>query len=185
MRRRRLARLTALGENGPSSVSPPQTPISQSPINNSVRAQSPLQFEAAPKTPVDEKSEDLLKKHIAIEKNLDGQERFEKSETKYENTFQVPSKPIDINVPSSSKRASRPPQRSDSETSSTHMEVDEVSAEKLGGNTDIDSGIENMEVCTLFLFNFTSDSCHSHSMCAMKLQTEKPYFLQSNNLIKS
>lgn len=38
--------------------------------------------------------------------------------------------------------------RSDSETSSIHMEVDEVSgcADKVAGNTDIDSGFENMEV---------------------------------------
>lgn len=138
MRRRRLARLADLGAN--NSISPPTTPVSQSPINNSIRAQSPLQFEAAPKTPIDEKSEDDLKKDTVI----DTKEQFD--EKKFENTFQVPSKPIDINVPSSSKCTPRPPQRSDSETSSTHMEVDEVSAEKLGGNTDIDSGIENMEV---------------------------------------
>lgn len=111
-----------------------------------MRAQSPLQFESAPKTPLEDKNEDLLKKHLT-DKNLNGSDKYEENDKKYECTFQVPSKPIDINVPSSSKRATRPPQRSDSETSSTHMEVDEVSAEKLGGNTDIDSGIENMEVC--------------------------------------
>lgn len=129
-----------MDENSPSSVSPPLTPTSQT---NSVRAQSPLQFESAPKTPIDEKNEEILKRHI-IEKNGELKEQFD--EKKYENTFQVPSKPIDINAPSSSTRGPRPPQRSDSETSSTHMEVDEVSTEKLGGNTDIDSGIENMEV---------------------------------------
>lgn len=126
-----------------NSVSPPLTPVSQSPLNNSARAQSPLQFEAAPKTPIDEKSEEILRKHV-LEKNADLKEQFD--EKNFENTFQVPSKPIDITVPSSSKRGPRVPQRSDSETSSTHMEVDEVGAEKLGGNTDIDSGIENMEV---------------------------------------
>lgn len=65
---------------------------------------------------------------------------------KFEGVFQVPSKPIDM--PSSSRHNRQPPQRSDSETSSIHMEVDEASgtAEKTAGNTDIDSGIENMEV---------------------------------------
>lgn len=80
---------------------------------------------------------------------VDKQSFQEKLETKLEGVFQVPSKPIDINLPSSS-RHNRPPQRSDSETSSIHMEVDEASGygDKIGGNTDIDSGIENMEVST-------------------------------------
>lgn len=68
-----------------------------------------------------------------------------------EGVFKEPTKPIDINMPSSSKGRERrppPPQRSDSENSSTHMEVDEVGScnDKTGGNTDIDSGFENMEV---------------------------------------
>lgn len=146
MRRRRLARLTGFGNNSlTNSISPPPTPISQSPISNLIREQSPLQFEAAPKTPIEDKCPDL-QKDIDSAKCIEGKSQFE--EKKFENVFQVPSKPIDINVPSSSKPREHPraPQRSDSETSSIHMEVDEVSAEKIGGNTDIDSGIENMEV---------------------------------------
>lgn len=68
-------------------------------------------------------------------------------QNKFDGVFQIPSKPID--VPSCSRQnRPPPPQRSDSETSSIHMEVDEASgtAEKTAGNTDIDSGIENMEV---------------------------------------
>lgn len=65
-------------------------------------------------------------------------------QNRFDGVFQVPSKPID--VPASSSRHNRqPPQRSDSETSSIHMEVDEASG-KTAANTDIDSGIENMEV---------------------------------------
>lgn len=72
-----------------------------------------------------------------------------------EGVFQVPSKPIDINLPSSSQH-NRPPQRSDSETSSIHMEVDEASGygDKAGANTDIDSGIENMEVGYVLISNY-------------------------------
>lgn len=70
--------------------------------------------------------------------------------------FQVPSLPIEVPSGSKCHPSSRgPPQRSDSETSSTHMEVDEVGS--CGGdktaNMDFDSGIENMEV-TRCLQNF-------------------------------
>lgn len=79
----------------------------------------------------------------------DNLETNEQERPKSDGIFKEPSKPIDIHMPSSSKGRSRaPPQRSDSETSSIHMEVDEVSgcADKIGANTDIDSGFENMEV---------------------------------------
>ncbi|KAJ8923221.1 hypothetical protein NQ315_001776, partial [Exocentrus adspersus] len=139
IRRRRLARLTARDNISPSSsVSPPVTPISQSPIIN--RNQSPPTFDIQT-SPTEEKSfSDIGKPQIDnVEGNLQ----------KPDGVFKEPSKPIDINMPSSSKSRSRaPPQRSDSETSSIHMEVDEVSgcADKVGANTDIDSGFENMEV---------------------------------------
>ncbi|KAG5860813.1 hypothetical protein JTB14_026902 [Gonioctena quinquepunctata] len=136
IRRRRLARLTSQDNASPSSsVSPPFTPISQSPIMP-IRTQSPVVFESQI-TP----TEDL---------NYDTTEMKETDfAIKSEDIFKKPSEPIDINIPSSSKGRSRaPPQRSDSETSSTHMEVDEASgcADKIGANTDIDSGFENMEV---------------------------------------
>lgn len=80
-----------------------------------------------------------------------------KGERTSDGAFQIPSKPID--VPCSTRQRSRPPpQRSDSDTSSTHMEVDECveSIDKIGGgNTDIDSGFENMEASFIFLkFDF-------------------------------
>ncbi|KAK9693335.1 Ubiquitin elongating factor core [Popillia japonica] len=150
IRRRRLARLGGFNNNSTAnSVSPPTTPISQSP-NNAVRTESPL-FDI-PKTPLDEKCPDVLNNsNNKLEtKPLEETEKKDNyDEQKFDNVFQIPSKPIDINVPSSSKHRSRqPPQRSDSETSSIHMEVDEVSGcmDKAGANTDIDSGIENMEV---------------------------------------
>ncbi|XP_074037947.1 ubiquitination factor E4B [Leptinotarsa decemlineata] len=135
IRRRRLARLTTRENVSPSSsVSPPITPMSQSPVMP-LRTQSPLVFESNSSATEDPKLET---------KNM---------KDDYENptreTFKKPSKPIDISMPSSSKTRFRAPlQRSDSETSSTHMEVDEVSgyADKVGANTDIDSGFENMEV---------------------------------------
>lgn len=104
-----------------------------------------------PKTSIEEKCADVLNDDEKLEaKPLEEGEKSESSEDqKFDNVFQIPSKPIDISVPSSSKHRSRqPPQRSDSETSSIHMEVDEVSGciDKAGANTDIDSGIENMEV---------------------------------------
>ncbi|KRT81780.1 hypothetical protein AMK59_5523 [Oryctes borbonicus] len=152
IRRRRLARLAGCNNNSPSnSISPPTTPISQSP-GNAVRTESPL-FDT-PKTPIDDKctADVLNNSNNKLEnKPLEQAEKKENyDEQKFDNVFQIPSKPIDINVPSSSKHRSRqPPQRSDSETSSIHMEVDEASGciDKAGGaNTDIDSGIENMEV---------------------------------------
>jgi hypothetical protein len=136
MRRRRLARLAVLDNVSPSnSVSPPITPISQSPIGTS-QTQSP------PSTPIDDKCFAEVNKRANDD---DKEATYEQA--KCDGVFQVPSKPIDM--PSSSKNRTRaPPQRSDSETSSIHMEVDEVSgcADKAGANTDIDSGFENMEV---------------------------------------
>lgn len=132
MRRRRLARLAVLDNVPPSNfMSPPITPISQSPVNLN-------QNQSPPSTPIDDKCFSDIDKAL----NEDSKE-----EGGLEGVFQMPSKPIDM--PSSSKVRSRaPPQRSDSETSSIHMEVDEVSvcADKTGANTDIDSGFENMEV---------------------------------------
>lgn len=136
IRRRRLARLTAHDNTSPSgSVSPPITPFSQSP-NISSQLQSSAIFEShneqlETKSPID-KVETECEIHLkAIA----------------EGVFKEPSQPIDINRPSSS-RSRAPPQRSDSETSSTHMEVDDASgsADKQTVNTDIDSGFENMEV---------------------------------------
>ncbi|XP_017783423.1 PREDICTED: ubiquitin conjugation factor E4 B isoform X1 [Nicrophorus vespilloides] len=134
IRKRRLARLGgSAGFGGTStSTSPPATPISQSPNNNiGVQQKEGNNGEAA--------------LEIECPMNVEMKEDITR---KYENVFQVPSKPIDIGVACGSRTRTRPPpQRSDSETSSIHMEVDEVSGEKVGGgNTDIDSGIENMEV---------------------------------------
>lgn len=130
IRRRRLARLAALESNlSSSSISPPTTPISQSPLN--VRNQSPLVFNS--------QSDEKLNKDNDVEQSENDQ--------KFQD-FQIPSKPIDMPSGSTIREYRRnPPQRSDSETSSIHMEVDEVGgcADKTV-NTDIDSGIENMEV---------------------------------------
>ncbi|XP_018324068.1 ubiquitin conjugation factor E4 B isoform X2 [Agrilus planipennis] len=149
IRKRRLARLAALGNDSPSSLtSPPNTPISQSPLSGGLRNQSPLNFDSPTGTPIEEKCLDLKPKPKLLEEEDKAKtsQCFDcKVDQKFEGVFQIPSKPIDM--PSSSKHARHLPQRSDSETSSIHMEVDEASgcAEK-GGNTDIDSGIENMEV---------------------------------------
>ncbi|XP_022906656.1 ubiquitin conjugation factor E4 B [Onthophagus taurus] len=125
IRRRRLARLGGFTPSPSGSVSPPITPLSQSP---GIRT-------------------DSIDSEI-VRSPTDGPEGSKESSE--EHIFQVPSKPIDINAPSGSKQRSRPPppQRSDSDTSSTHMEVDEVGGcgDKTVLNTDFDSGIENMEV---------------------------------------
>lgn len=124
------------GGSPSSSLSPPLTPVPQSPISTS----SKNQFET-PTTPIDEKCPNVESANSSPPVVLEKPEQ-----NRIDGIFQVPSKPID--VPSCSKHNRQPPQRSDSETSSIHMEVDEVSgtAEKTAGNTDIDSGIENMEV---------------------------------------
>lgn len=64
----------------------------------------------------------------------------------HDGVFVVPDKPSASSSRAiSAIRAGQT--RSDSEASSIHMEVDETSAcTEKGGNTDIDSGIENMEV---------------------------------------
>lgn len=128
--------MAALESGSPSSsLSPPLTPIPQSPVSTTIKNQ----FET-PTTPIDEKCPNVESA------NSSPQVLDKPEQNRFEGVFQVPSKPID--VPSSSRHNRQPPQRSDSETSSIHMEVDEVSgtAEKTAGNTDIDSGIENMEV---------------------------------------
>ncbi|CAH1109977.1 unnamed protein product [Psylliodes chrysocephalus] len=138
IRRRRLARLTARESTSPStSLSPPITPTSQSPINS----------------PLIQISENFRSNVNPLEKPkqtpLDTDSKTADLEKKTGDVFKEPSKPIDINMPSSSKGRSRaPPQRSDSETSSIHMEVDDniSGADKISANTDIDSGFENMEV---------------------------------------
>ncbi|KAF7278364.1 hypothetical protein GWI33_008496 [Rhynchophorus ferrugineus] len=151
IRRRRLARLAALESGSPSnSISPPITPISQSPMSTT-QGQSPPVFESQSSS-LDNKffsvvgSQDMRKDNkFSVENGKDK----DKSQMEGAGVFKEPSKPIDIQMPSSSKQRSRaPPVRSDSETSSIHMEVDEASgcADKMGGNTDIDSGFENMEV---------------------------------------
>ncbi|XP_057653177.1 ubiquitin conjugation factor E4 B [Diorhabda carinulata] len=137
IRRRRLARLTARGSTSPSnSLSPPITPTSQSPINTNL-VHIPVNFQTTPNPLDDSKSDD-------VNSELKNPETDKKADV-----FKEPTKPIDINMPSSSKSRSRaPPQRSDSETSSIHMEVDDIGggADKICANTDIDSGFENMEV---------------------------------------
>nr|CAH7740032.1 unnamed protein product [Callosobruchus chinensis] len=142
IRRRRLARLAARESCSPSSsVSPPVTPISQSPIISN-RTQSPLAFESQG-TPTEEKT--------FPEGKYAGDNAIEGTKSTIRGVFKEPSAPIPIDMPSGSAktRPRGPPQRSDSETSSIHMEVDETacgSVDKLMGNTDIDSGFENMEV---------------------------------------
>ncbi|CAH1129076.1 unnamed protein product [Ceutorhynchus assimilis] len=150
IRRRRLARLTA-SNNSPSStsVSPLATPISQSPMSTT-QDQSPPIFESQPGS--------LENKFFAPTNGTVQAQKKDNSkgaEKVIEGVFKEPSKPIDIQMPSSSKQRSRaPPVRSDSETSSIHMEVDEASgsADKISANTDIDSGFENMEVDESDLF---------------------------------
>lgn len=132
-----MARLTAHGTTSPSgSVSPPVTPYSQSPTIPNQR-QSPPIFESQIETPEGKSTAD----------KGEPPEAGQTQDISTEGVFKEPSKPIDINRPSSS-RSRAPPQRSDSETSSTHMEVDDASGsvDKQTGNTDIDSGFENMEV---------------------------------------
>ncbi|KAK5641761.1 hypothetical protein RI129_010308 [Pyrocoelia pectoralis] len=131
IRRRRLARLAALENNSPSSsTSPPTTPISQSPLS-SLRNQNSSSC-----------GDEKLNKD-----NGEVSDQMEAAENKFQG-FQMPTKPIDMPSSSTVREYRRhPPQRSDSETSSIHMEVDEAGgcADKTA-NTDIDSGIENMEV---------------------------------------
>lgn len=152
IRRRRLARLAALESGSPSnSISPPITPISQSPMSTT-QGQSPPVFESQGNSLENKFFSSQNTGSSGVRKdNNDGEAVIEKEKEKpqVDGIFKEPSKPIDIQIPSSSKQRSRaPPVRSDSETSSIHMEVDEVSGcvDKIGGNTDIDSGFENMEV---------------------------------------
>lgn len=124
-------------------MSPPVTPFSQSP-NIASQPQSP---------PIFESQTDPMEGKSSVNKgdSVGGQD----SDAAPEGVFKEPSKPIDINRPSSS-RSRAPPQRSDSETSSTHMEVDDASGsvDKQTVNTDIDSGFENMEVIYMSLTFF-------------------------------
>lgn len=87
-----------------------------------------------------------------------------------ECSFIVPEKP-ESSCASSSRVANviRVQTRSDSEASS-HMEVDETSQCTEKGNTDIDSGIENMEVSNK---NFTSRN-KGHSCFLLKCRV-KPH----------
>lgn len=131
-----MARLTAHENTSPSgSVSPPITPFSQSP-NTPSQLQSPAILES---------QHEQLERKSPIDKVEP--ECAQNLKASLEGVFKEPSQPIDINRPSSS-RSRAPPQRSDSETSSTHMEVDDASGsvDKQTVNTDIDSGFENMEV---------------------------------------
>lgn len=114
----------------------------QSPVSSTKN-----QFET-PTTPIEEKCPNVESANSSPQ-ILDKPEQ-----NRFEGVFQVPSKPIDM--PSSSRHNRQPPQRSDSETSSIHMEVDETNggAEKTAANTDIDSGIENMEVSSLIFVAF-------------------------------
>ncbi|XP_048520078.1 ubiquitin conjugation factor E4 B isoform X3 [Dendroctonus ponderosae] len=151
IRRRRLARLAALENGSPSnSISPPITPISQSPMSTT-QGPSPPIFDSQGNS-LDNKFFSpgaVAAQGLKKDNSLGALGSDLKVRTDSEGVFKEPSKPIDIQLPSSSKQRTRaPPVRSDSETSSIHMEVDEVSgcADKLAGNTDIDSGFENMEV---------------------------------------
>ncbi|XP_045476375.1 ubiquitin conjugation factor E4 B isoform X2 [Harmonia axyridis] len=133
IRRKRIARLAALERATTGSVSPQETPISQSPINS--QREPSIEPSEEPKLIEEDKPNEEYPSNSEAPRTSDG-------------VFQIPSKPID--VPCGARHRSRPPpQRSDSDTSSTHMEVDECigSSDKIGGtNTDIDSGFENMEV---------------------------------------
>ncbi|CAG9857038.1 unnamed protein product [Phyllotreta striolata] len=152
IRRRRLARLTARESTSPStSLSPPMTP-SQSPLN-SPSIQPP---DIRPHLPDKPKPEPL------------------EPEKRIGDVFKEPSKPIDIHTPSSSKARSRaPPQRSDSETSSVHMEVDDnlSGADKISANTDIDSGFENMEVDELDVQKNQRKQAESTEITLQQLQS--------------
>ncbi|GLV34489.1 Ubiquitination factor E4B [Carabus blaptoides fortunei] len=168
IRRRRLARLAALGGNtSPVPVSPPATPNPQN-DSPSIRTQSPLVFET-PTTPIspslddpmNQKCSDIFNPNVtkrgvsnkgAVSVTEDGKIEVIGSESAgniqvlHDGVFVMPDKPS----ASSSRAVSaiRAGQtRSDSEASSIHMEVDETSVcTEKGANTDIDSGIENMEV---------------------------------------
>ncbi|KAL1494534.1 hypothetical protein ABEB36_010117 [Hypothenemus hampei] len=145
IRRRRLARLAALECGSPAnSISPPITPMSQSPMSTT-QGQSPSGFESQASSLENKFFSAPIKKDDCSNAIV-----IDKEPSVSEGVFKEPSKPIDIQMPSSSKQRCRAPPvvRSDSETSSIHMEVDEASgcADKIGANTDIDSGFENMEV---------------------------------------
>lgn len=138
IRRRRLAKLGGNSSSiptgiGSSSISPSETPIN---VNNTADTDNAADVSMKVDQPQSTATTHVAEKQQPMEQG---------------HTFQVPaSKPIDINVPGSSKMRTRASmQRSDSETSSVHMETDEnTGATDKGnnGNTDIDSGIENMEV---------------------------------------
>ncbi|XP_050295346.1 ubiquitin conjugation factor E4 B isoform X2 [Anthonomus grandis grandis] len=136
IRRRRLAKLGAREGGSPSSsVSPPITPISQSPM--SAQGQSPPVYESQ-ENPLDNKifspANPVSTQETKKDNNIPAITEKDKEQGGKEETaiFKEPSKPIDIQLPSSSKQRSRgPPVRSDSETSSIHMEVDEVDESEL------------------------------------------------------
>lgn len=131
------------------SVSPPSTP------NQSPKATyDPVSPSNAPGCGSTDNDNDIEGKLGVGTSDKTGDDLKEYKDLEVETPFLVPSKPIDIDGTKSSMRHKpRPPQRSDSETSSIHMEVDEVigCADKTTGNTDIDSGIENMEVSCYIL----------------------------------
>lgn len=138
IRRRRLAKLggTPSSTNTASSISPTETPLAVTTSASSA--------DVCMKTVVEPAQ--TLTNVVGPEQQQQLQQPMEQG-----HTFQIPaSKPIDINVPGSSKMRTRASmQRSDSETSSVHMETDEntgTTDKGNNGNTDIDSGIENMEV---------------------------------------
>lgn len=142
-----------------NTISPPVTPIQN---EQTARTQSPLVFDT-PTTPITPGSDDskcsdisnsskkVTKKSIVSINEGDFKPSNSRSDVNLvqECVFVVPDKP-ETSGASSSRMINviRSGQtRSDSEASSIHMEVDETSqCTEKGGNTDIDSGIENMEV---------------------------------------
>lgn len=144
IRRKRLARLATLSGSSPSStVSPIATPISQSPIDSEL-ACSPVISQNLPSPSL---SNETVNTTNNQENNNEVSEKPQVESKNSDNVFQIPSKPIDM--PSGGKNRNRmPPQRSDSDTSSTHMDIDEGngSLDKASLGNDIDSEFENMEV---------------------------------------
>lgn len=132
-----MARLDVLGGgNAPTPISPPTTPNAQ---NDATRTQSPIIFET-PTTPITPNSDDSKCSDITnVPKKV---VKIAAVSILEEKPFVVP----DSFGASSSKTSKTGQTRSDSEASSIHMEVDEHSCNEKGANTDIDSGIENMEV---------------------------------------
>lgn len=146
IRRRRLARLNVLGGSSATHpVSPPSTPA---PTHNELATQP-----HSPETPVTPGSDasdqatvsKTAKRSDVSESDGDTMPSSSKVETSAaEGAFAVPDRPMESMSVMSVANVTQT--RSDSDASSVQMEVDELSCAEKTVNTDIDSGIENMEV---------------------------------------